>query len=177
MNSQNKKLTKRFKTKYIVILASSLVLIIALIIAFNLIQKGDYSNPATQVEPPTAINSKDNEPADNIKSTIDPSITPAAPSGSFVSNHHPNLSGSPAPNTMSSSCNTTPNAYCKITFSQSGTTKELPTKQSDNLGNTYWEWRISDLGLGTGDWVIVAIAINGELTTKTTDSLVLNIQP
>lgn len=88
------------------------------------------------------------------------------PTGSFVSNHHPNLSGSPAPNTMSSVCNTTPRATCKITFTKDGSTKELPAHTVDANGSAYWNWKLQDIGLTAGTWKITAVAsLNGQTKT------------
>lgn len=93
------------------------------------------------------------------------------PSGNFVSNHHPNLSGSPAPNTIASVCNTTPGASCKIVFSKDGVTKELPSQVTDANGSAYWTWKLQDIGLTAGSWKIQAIAsLNGQ-TKDASDAL------
>jgi hypothetical protein len=85
------------------------------------------------------------------------------PSGDFVSNHHPNLSGSPAPNTMTSVCNTTPGASCKIIFTKGGATKSLPDQTADPNGFTNWDWKLQDIGLTEGTWKVQAIAsLNGQ---------------
>lgn len=99
------------------------------------------------------------------------------PSGNFVSDHHPNLSGYPAPNTMSSVCNTTPGATCQITFTQNGVTKSLPQQTADPTGFTNWNWKLQDIGLTTGTWKIEAIAtLNGQ--TKTAfDAMDLVVSP
>lgn len=90
-----------------------------------------------------------------------------APSGDFVSNHSPNLSGSPAPNTETSVCNTTPGASCKITFTKSGVTKSLPAQTADPNGFVSWNsWKLQDIGLSAGSWKIQAIAsLNGQTKT------------
>jgi hypothetical protein len=88
------------------------------------------------------------------------------PTGDFISNHHPNLSGSPAPNSMSSVCDTTPGASCKITFTQGSTTKALASQTTDANGSTYWYWKLQDIGLGVGSWKVQAIAnLNGQAKT------------
>jgi len=89
-----------------------------------------------------------------------------APSGDFVSNHHPNLSESPAPNTMSSVCNTSPGATCKIIFTKDGDMKTLPVATTDRGGAAYWNWKLQDIGLTVGTWQIQAIAsLNGQTKT------------
>jgi len=90
-----------------------------------------------------------------------------APSGSFVSNHHPSLSGSPAPNTVTSVCNTTPGATCQITFTMDSVTKSLPSQTVDSGGSTYWtNWKLQDVGLTAGSWKVNAIAsLNGQTKT------------
>lgn len=98
------------------------------------------------------------------------------PSGTFVSNHHPNLSGSPAPNSMNSVCTTTPGASCKITFTKDGVTKSLTPQTTDSSGSTYWNWKLQDLGLSVGSWRVDAIATFGDKSTTATDSLNLEVQ-
>jgi hypothetical protein len=90
-----------------------------------------------------------------------------APSGSFVSNHHPNLSGSPAPNTVTSVCNTTPGASCQITFTMDSVTKSLPSQTADSGGSTYWtNWKLQGVGLTAGSWKVTATAtLNGQTKT------------
>src|SRR5690606_17218727 len=93
------------------------------------------------------------------------------PFGNFVSNHRPNLSGSPAPNTLSSVCNTTPGASCTISFTKDGTTKSLPAQTADANGATYWNWKLQDIGLTTGTWKVQANAsLNGQ-TKSASDAL------
>jgi len=99
------------------------------------------------------------------------------PTGDFVSNHHPNLSGSPAPNTEVSVCNTTPGASCKITFSKDGVTKALAIETTDSGGAAYWSWKLQDIGLATGSWSIQAVAtLNGQTKTAS-DVMALEVSP
>lgn len=100
-----------------------------------------------------------------------------APRGTFVSNHHPNLSGNPAPNLESSACTTTPNASCKITFTKNGVTKSLESRTTDLNGSAYWDWRLQDVGLTTGSWDITAIAAANGKSLTTTDPLKLEVAP
>jgi hypothetical protein len=80
------------------------------------------------------------------------------PTGDFVSNHHPNLDGSPAPNTISSVCTTTPGATCTIAFIKDGVTKSLPAQTTDRGGSAYWNWKLQDIGITSGSWKVEARA-------------------
>lgn len=100
-----------------------------------------------------------------------------APTGTFVSNHRPNLGGSPAPNEEQSTCNTTPGATCQISFTYNGVTKSLPAQTADSGGATYWTWDLQDIGLTEGSWQIQATArLNGKTLTGS-DALKLEVQP
>lgn len=102
-------------------------------------------------------------------------LTLLAPSGNFVSNHRPNLSGSPAPNSINSVCTTTPGASCKITFTKDGATKSLPPQIVDQGGSTYWNWKLQDIGLTQGSWKIEAIASLNEQASTSSDVLNLEV--
>lgn len=95
-----------------------------------------------------------------------------APTGPFVSNHRPNLSGQPAPNTINSVCNTTSGAMCQIIFTKDNVTKSLPAQLTDEGGATYWNgWKLQDVGLTAGTWHITAKATLGSQTETSTDAL------
>ncbi len=97
------------------------------------------------------------------------------PTGNFVSNHHPNLGGSPAPNSMTSVCNTSPGANCRISFTNGGTSKSLSAQVTDAGGATYWNWKLQDIGLTAGDWRISATSsLNGQ-TLSSTDPMTLTV--
>lgn len=98
-----------------------------------------------------------------------------APTGDFVSNHHPNLSGSPAPSTMTSVCTTTPGASCAISFTKDGVTKSLSSQPTDRGGATYWSWKLQDIGLTVGSWKIQATATLNGKTMTSTDAMNLEI--
>jgi cytoskeletal protein RodZ len=100
-----------------------------------------------------------------------------APTGTFVSNHHPNLGGSPAPNEEQSTCNTTPGATCQISFTYNGITKTLPAQTADSGGATYWTWTLQDIGLTQGSWHIQATASLNGTTLTASDALTLEVQP
>lgn len=93
------------------------------------------------------------------------------PTGNFVSNHRPNLSGSPAPNTVTSVCTTTPGATCTIQFVQSDKTLKLEQRTTDKGGSAYWDWKIQDIGLTSGVWKVTAVATLGAQTKTTTDAV------
>lgn len=123
----------------------------------------------------TANSSGPNGSSSNTDTTppVDASVTPATPAGVFVSNHHPNLSGSPAPNSITSTCSTTPGASCTIRFTQGATTKSLPSKIASADGNTSWTWTLQEIGLNAGEWSVTAVATNGTKTSSADDALKL----
>jgi hypothetical protein len=100
------------------------------------------------------------------------------PTGTFVSNHHPNLSGQPAPNRMASNCTSTPGASCQITFTMGGTTKSLPTKTTDAQGTAYWQdWTLQSIGLTEGTWTIKAVATLSGSSSSASDGQGLVVAP
>jgi hypothetical protein len=106
----------------------------------------------------------------SITTTPSSSVQPTAPVGEFVSDHKPNLSGSPAPNTETSTCTTTAGVQCQITFTSGSTTKSLPAQTTNAQGNTAWNnWTLQSIGLTAGTWKITAVATNGSQTASTTD--------
>lgn len=99
------------------------------------------------------------------------------PSGQFVSNHHPSLSGSKEMYSESSVCNTTPGASCYITFTMGSLIKKLGAQLADTNGAVYWDWDIKTAGLSQGTWTINAVAsLNGQ-TLSAQDSQNLEVQP
>jgi hypothetical protein len=99
------------------------------------------------------------------------------PTGDFVSDHHPNLSGSPAPNTMASTCTTTPGASCIIQFTNTstGTVKSLNTQITDAGGSAYWNYTLQGEGLTAGTWKVAATAsLNGN-TLSAQDAMDLTV--
>ena len=146
-----------------------------------------YYNPSTN-NPSTNVpnsNSKEGQSNTGIVSpkdqgnTVTPkpdsSVTPSTPLGTFVSNHRPNLSGSPTPNTETSTCTTTPGVQCQIRFTNNNIVKSLPSQLTDSNGNTNWSWKLQDIGLTSGSWKISAIAINGSHTSTANDSMNLEV--
>ena len=118
-------------------------------------------------------NSKD----DDGSSAPNSAVAPASPVGTFVSNHHPNLDGSPAPNVENSTCSTTPGVKCQIRFYRNGVTKSLPVQQTSQNGNTSWTWKLQDIGLTQGTWSVTAVAINGDKTASSQDATKLVVLP
>ncbi len=132
----------------------------------------------TKGEPKKQSGSDDDDPQGNGSSSTsaNPKVVAASanlitPFGNFVSNHRPNLSGSPAPSSLSSVCNTTPGASCTITFTKSGTNKSLPAQTADANGATYWNWSLQDIGLMSGTWKIQANASLDGQTKSASDAL------
>lgn len=111
------------------------------------------------------------------KNTPPSSAVLKAPFGTFVSNHHPSLSGTTSPSTEESTCNTTPGATCYIEFTKESTVKQLPAATADSSGAVSWNWDVKQAGLTVGTWQIKAIAsLNGQ-TKSAQDSLALEVQP
>lgn len=90
---------------------------------------------------------------------------PTAPSGSFVSNHHPSSSTSWFEESL---CTTTPGASCYLKLTKGSIVKTLASQTVDSSGATSWSWNVQTAGLTSGDWKVTAVAtLNGQ--TKTTD--------
>jgi hypothetical protein len=124
----------------------------------------------------TASNSDKNAGAIQRGTPTDGSA-PLTPFGSFVSNHRPNLSGSPAPSQEQSVCNTTPGATCYIQFTQNGVVKKLAPQVANADGVTSWTWDVKTAGFTEGNWEITAIAtLNGQ-SSSAKDTLSLSVQP
>lgn len=110
-----------------------------------------------------------------VSATDNQSQEVAKPFGTFVSNHHPKLSGDNSQLTIQSVCSSTPGAKCLITFSKDGVVKSLPEQVVGSDGSTLWEWNIKGAGITEGIWSIKAIARIGDKTSETTDSLNLEV--
>ncbi len=124
----------------------------------------------------TNDNNPSKDPDDKITPAIDATTAPDKPVGTFVSNHHPNLSGNPAPNQMSSTCTTTPGAECQIRFTKGDIVKNLPVKTTSSNGTANWNWKLQDINLSAGDWRVTAIASNGDKTVEASDPMQLSVQ-
>ncbi len=147
------------------------------------------SNPKTQTSSenqsgPASQSPKNNNVSQNPTTSVtsDKSQAPTSgslitPYGTFISNHHPNLDGSPAPSQEQSTCQTSPGASCYITLTNNGVVKTLAAQNTDRDGVAIWNWDISKAGFTEGSWKINVIAsLNG--TTKTAnDSMQLEVGP
>jgi hypothetical protein len=139
--------------------------------------KGEPEQSTSSQSPASNQNteSEDNKTPVNTNSSANSTLL--EPTGNFVSNHHPNLSGSPAPSQMSSTCNTTPGATCQISFIKDGVVKTLPRQVTDRGGATYWSWKLQDLSLTEGAWQIKATAtLNGQMKMAN-DAINLEVGP
>jgi hypothetical protein len=97
------------------------------------------------------------------------------PYGTFVSNHHPNLSGSPAPSKEQSVCQTTPGASCFIQFTRNGVVKKLPSQVVNKDGAAIWDWDVNEAGFTDGSWQILAISSLSGKSKTTADPLPLEV--
>jgi len=137
-------------------------------------QSSNASQSQTNSTPSSQPSSSDNKSPTGDGGASDATLV--APSGDFVSNHHPNLGGSPAPNQITSVCNTTPGASCQIIFTKDGVTKSLAAQTTDKGGATYWNnWKLQDIGLTTGSWHIQAKATLGSQTKTADDAMNLEV--
>ena len=127
----------------------------------------------TRPQSTTSDSSSSSQPGDT-KNNQDSSTTASeliTPSGDFVSNHHPNLSGSPSPYTMTSVCTTTPGAKCTIQFVSGDTTKSLQPQTTDRGGSAYWNWKLQDIDMTAGTWKVKAVATLNGKTVSAYDAL------
>lgn len=124
----------------------------------------------------TTTNSSSNK-GDGTTAAPAADTPPVTPYGTFVSNHRPNLSGSPAPNQENSVCQTTPGVTCEIRFTKDGETKTLGPSKVGSDGFVSWDWKLQDIGLTQGTWQIQAVARNGTKTATATDPAALEVGP
>lgn len=138
--------------------------------------KGESSPNSPSSTNPSKTNGQISTSSQAPSSNNGTAQTLLAPTGNFVSNHHPNLSGSPAPNTITSVCSSTPGATCVITFTKDGVTKSLGAKIIDAGGSAYWlNWNLQSIGLTTGSWNVKATAsLNGQ-SKSASDAMPLEV--
>ena len=113
-----------------------------------------------------------NQPGDDKNADSNSNAALVAPTGNFVSNHHPGMGSQ-----LSSDCTTTPGATCSISFTKDGVTKSLAAQTTDRGGTTFWAWKPSDLGLSQGTWKISVTATLGSQTKTATDAIDLEVGP
>ena len=184
-----KKTNRKQRNKKLIIIITIILFLIISTVAIMFIYKANQptktiNNSSTDSSTPTNSGNTDTNGStstspDTSTTTpaIDSSITPREPTGTFVSNHSPNISGSPAPNIESSTCTTTPGASCTIQFTNGDIIKSLDVKTTDSNGNATWDsWTLSEIGLTQGSWVISAIATNGSKTATATDATTLSVE-
>src|ERR1700733_4101879 len=122
----NKKRSRLFNTKSLLIISLFIIACVgAALLGLSTHHKKTATSPTaneqTKGEPksnPSSAGTTTQQPttADKGTTSTTPNTPPTTtavlvmPSGDFVSNHHPNLSGSPAPNLITSSCTTTSGA-------------------------------------------------------------------
>ncbi|HSX16792.1 MAG TPA: hypothetical protein VLH86_01685 [Patescibacteria group bacterium] len=136
------------------------------------------SGPNTKGEQPATTPAANPNTSENDTKlpAADPNAKLIDPSGSFVSNHHPTLSGTPGP-AMQSACVTTSGATCTIIFTKGSEVKQLPVQTTDREGAAYWTWDVQKLGLSAGTWKVQAKAELGTQSKTADDALDLEIKP
>lgn len=139
--------------------------------------KGEQSGVTPETPQPSPTPNPENDKKDGVEPS--PSAPLRTPTGTFVSNHRPNISGHPAPKTVQSVCTTTPGATCQIVFTKGGVTKTLPSQQTDKEGSAYWTWAVDDpsIGLGEGSWNVTAKATLGDQVKSAADPVLLEVKP
>lgn len=130
--------------------------------------KGETDKPA---DPPKTDSPKEGDASEEPPVTQELKV----PSGNFVSNHRPNLSGQPSPSQIQSVCITTPGATCTIVFIKNNEKRELPPQKTDGEGAAYWTWKLQDIGLTEGTWKVQAKATQGSQTKTADDVLALEV--
>jgi hypothetical protein len=133
--------------------------------------KGQPAGPVQNSTSNTPAQTDDKEKSGQPQSDADLLV----PTGTFVSNHHPNLSGQPAPNQIQSVCVTTSGATCTIVFTKNGVTKQLPNQVTDRGGAAYWTWKLQDIDLTPGTWQVTAKATFGSRTETASDATALEV--
>ena len=125
---------------------------------------------------PSISNSKDEDGDETDSAPAQNNTPPATPIGTFVSNHQPNLDGSPRPSTINSTCTTSARITCFIRFTKGQEVRTLAAQTTDASGNTAWTWNINDIGLGEGEWQIEAVARNGSVDATASDPTPLKVE-
>jgi|SRR5665213_1555783 len=170
----------------------ALVVLLIVVVGFYALNhrsnKGSGTIPSTNTASTTAsspIKSATAAVAPNDSSTSAKYTAPAAanssvlvtPTGTFVSNHRPSLSGPSEQKAEQSTCNTTPGATCSIELTKGSVTKTLKTQTADKSGAVYWSWNVEDAGLTEGTWKVTAIASLNNNTKTAQDEIDLVVQP
>lgn len=197
--SQRKPVQKSFWRRPVGFVIIGVVALLALIVILELTNVTHFfhdSKATSSTIPSTSSNDTTNSssngsdqnpsPSPNTTPPPPPPETPKSsgnvgtllePSGTFVSNHHPNLDGSPAPSQEQSTCTTTPGATCTITFTQGAVTKTLEAKTADANGTVIWNWDVKTAGFTPGSWKITATASANGQSKSAADAQDLVVQP
>lgn len=133
--------------------------------------------PATSNGNPTSTGtsaSKDNQ-ANQPGTAPMQTVQPATPTGEFISDNTPNLSGSPHPSSESSVCTTTPGVQCTIKFTDGSKVISLPSQTTNGDGGASWNWTLQQYGFTQGTWAITAVASNGSKTATASYSMKLDV--
>lgn len=172
---------KNVKLPYVIVVVAVMV-IVGVVYAYHLNHKkkpvptlNQYTKGQASQPSSSSSSSEQSVSSPNSSKTGGASASLVAPTGNFVSNHHPNLSGSPAPNSMTSVCNTSPGASCRITFTNGDVNKSLPEQVTDSGGATYWYWKLQDIGLTAGSWKISATSSMSGSSLSSTDPTPLEV--
>ena len=175
------------KKVWVIALAVIVIGVVAIFVylKFGPNNKSTVTNPVTTQE--STVNNKQQDVAltqndnkqltENLGSNESSSQAVKAPSGTFVSNHRPNLDGDPAPSSINSVCSTSVGAKCEIRFSKDGVVKNLEGKVVGDDGFVSWDWTVQDLNLTVGTWQIEAFAQLGENSASTKDQIPLEVEP
>jgi hypothetical protein len=174
------------------LIAICLIVILAVVLIYLLVIRKPHSNSVipSSANPQTSTTNQGQQTSSESSSldassdsdskfptpTQDASAVLLSPSGTFVSNHRPSLSGTAQQLEEQSVCSSTTGARCFIRFTQGSVTKSLASQVIGGTGTTYWSWNIKDSGLTEGSWIVEAVAtLDGqEKTTK--DNIDLLIQ-
>ncbi len=186
---RSRKLFSRQTLIYSIAALGTLIVIVVLLNAFNIVSfPWSKSNNLNLVPSAgytgqnytnsTTNNNKSSKSSAAGSSTGEPTQSNTSvktPYGTFVSNHYPGKNG--APLNIDSVCITTPGASCTIKFTRSGISKSLSSQKVNSDGYAYWnQWKPSDIGLTSGSWKIEAIATLNGKTASAQDSIALEVQ-
>ena len=194
MKYSNKRHSKRVVNKK---LLWAIVVVIVLIVGGLILARTRHKEtsgviPENTSNPTTNTNVTTDKPSAPVSST--PTVSsdkstaaasntndgsgPIKPYGTFVSNHHPSLSGKDGvPSSMQSVCQGSFGAKCYLIFTKSGVTKSLPEKTIGSDGAVTWSWEVKTAGFSTGSWNIKAVSTLNNKTAETKDPILLEVQP
>lgn len=176
---------KSVKIPYKKPLYIALLLVLVLVLAAIWYHYRPVNKKVATIPSNTSVGSPASEPKQNndssqpsaSNSSSNPTPTQEAlvtPWGNFVSNHRPGQNG--APNTETSTCNTTPGATCYIKFVSGSRTRYLDKKIANANGAIIWNWDVKSAGFSSGSWQVSAVASLNNQTKTADDSQPLVVQ-